>query len=40
MTESDMPEQETGRRMMVAGFVLAFLIIGVVLMAVTGVFSR
>ena len=34
-----MPEQENGRRLMVAGLVLAFLIIGIILMAVTGVFS-
>jgi hypothetical protein len=34
-----MPEQENSRRLMVAGLVLAFLIIGIILMAVTGVFS-
>ena len=34
-----MPEQETGRRIMVAGFVVGFLVIGIVLMLVTGVFS-
>ncbi len=34
-----MPEQENGRRLMVAGLVLALLIIGIILMAVTGVFS-
>ncbi len=35
-----MPEQETGRRMMVAGLVVGFLVIGVILMLVTGVFSE
>lgn len=35
-----MPEQESGRRMMVAGLVIGFFIIGLVLMLVTGVFSE
>ena len=34
-----MPEQENGRRLMVAGIVLAVVLVGVILMLVTGVFS-
>ena len=35
-----MPEQESGKRMMVAGLVIGFFIIGLALMLVTGVFSE